>query len=544
MSIAYTVVYTVLATAAAVFVSLLFVHMLQLESYQGLMYLRWVSKHIGDEVFPITAASLVALMLRFGYAMLMYTYPVVSDISYYLADALYVLMLAVMAYSAMKKKNIKPLVYTGRIKRLLAVITVLVAVCSCSFFQPTKLFLEQSFGVFLFNNILRYLPGIMLPFFVFAAYLITYPIEESVKKWYFNDARRKLEADKKLIRIAITGSFGKTGTKYALKTLLSKQYNTLCTPGSYNTPMGVTRVVREQLNDEHEVFIAEMGARYKGDIKELCKLVRPQYGILTAIGKQHLETFGSLENIIRTKCELVDALSPDGCCFFNGDSLELRAAYSMATIEEKYLFGTEGDGLYMKASDITVSCEGSEFTLTASDGKSIVCHTQLLGKHNIVNLTGAAACAYRLGVDLDKIAEGISEAEPVEHRLQLKKGTINIIDDAFNSNPVGSKEALNVLSRFSGKRIIVTPGMVELGEEEDELNKAFGVHMASCVDIAIVIGKKHADPICEGLLKGGFNSESLVRVETLDEASLKLPQYTEPGCVVLFENDLPDNYKE
>lgn len=544
MSIVYTLIFTVLATSAATLVALSFVHMLQLESYQGLMYLKWVSKHIGDEVLPITAASLVALLLRFGYAMLMYSYPVISTISYYLADALYVLMLVALAYAAKKKKQIKPLVHTGRIKRLLVAMIVLTAACSCSVFQPTQMYLEQGFEAFLFSNILRYLPGIMLPLIVFIAYLVTYPIEESVKKWYFNDAKKKLAANEGLIKIAITGSFGKTGTKYALKTLLSKKYNTLFTPGSFNTPMGVTRVIREQLTDEYEAFIAEMGARYKGDIKELCELVSPQYGILTSIGKQHLETFGSYENIIKTKCELVDALSPDGCCFFNGDSPELRAVYEKISLKEKYLFGTEGEELYLKAADIRVSCEGSEFTLIAADGNEIKCSTQLLGKYNIVNLVGAAACAYKLGVDLEKIAQGISETEPVEHRLQLKRGQISIIDDAFNSNPVGSREALNVLSRFSGKRIIVTPGMVELGEEEDEINKAFGVYMANCVDIAIIIGKRHADPICEGLIEAGFDKACLIRVESLDEATLKLPQYTESGCVVLFENDLPDNYKE
>lgn len=544
MSIVYTLIFTALSTVAAVLVALSFVHMLQLESYQGMMYLKWVSKHIGDEVFPITAASLVALLLRFGYAMLMYSYSTISTISYYLADALYVLMLIVLAYAVKKKKQIKPLVFTGRIKRLLIVMAVLIAACGCSFFRPTQMYLEQGFSAFLISNILRYLPGIMLPLFVFAAYLITYPIEESVKKWYFNDAKKKLSASDKLIKIAITGSFGKTGTKYALKTFLSKKYKTLFTPGSFNTPMGVTRVVREQLTDEYEAFIAEMGARYKGDIKELCELVGPKYGILTSIGKQHLETFGSYENIIKTKCELVDALRPDGCCFFNGDSLELRAAYEQADLKEKYLFGTEGEGLYMKASAMNVTCDGSEFKLVTADGNEVSCSTRLLGKYNIVNLVGAAACAYRLGVDLDLIAQGISEAEPVEHRLQLKKGPVNIIDDAFNSNPVGSKEALNVLSSFPGKRIVVTPGMVELGDEEDEINKAFGMHMAHCVDIAIIIGKKHADPICEGLIEAGFDKANLIRVESLDEATLKLPQHTEANCVVLFENDLPDNYKE
>ena len=132
----------------------------------------------------------------------------------------------------------------------------------------------------------------------------------------------------------------------------------------------------------------------------------------------------------------------------------------------------------------------------------------------------------------------------MEHRLQLIPGAVTVIDDAFNANPVGAREALNVLASFPGRRICVTPGMVELGEEEAELNRAFGRHMAACTDIAIVIGKAHADPICEGILEAGFPETCLVRAASLAEATEKLPAYTEPGCVVLFENDLPDNYRE
>lgn len=198
----------------------------------------------------------------------------------------------------------------------------------------------------------------------------------------------------------------------------------------------------------------------------------------------------------------------------------------------------------MRAADIRTGPSGSEFALVAENGERVACKTQLLGKYNILNLTGAAALAYRLGMGMGEIAAAIAEAKPVEHRLQLIPGPVTVIDDAFNANPVGSREALNVLSMFEGRKIVVTPGMVELGSEEEELNYEFGRHMAACADIAVIIGKRHADPICEGLLDAHFDESCLVRADSLAEATELLKKYTEPGCVVLFENDLPDNFAE
>ena len=392
--------------------------------------------------------------------------------------------------------------------------------------------------------LVRYAPGALLPLFVLFVYGILYPLEEGIKRWYFNDAKKKLAAREHLVKIGITGSFGKTGTKYALESMLSKKYDVLITPGSYNTPMGVTRVIREQLKDAHEVFVAEMGARYKGDIKELCKLVKPQYGIITAVGKQHLETFGSVDKVIETKGELLRGLGEDGCCFLNGDDENCRRLFHESTLAEKYLYGTQGDELFMRAENIRTDAEGSTFALVAENGEKADCKTQLLGKHNILNMVGAAALAYRLGMGMEEVAQAIAQAKPVEHRLQLIPGPVTVIDDAFNANPVGSKEALNVLAMFPGKKIIITPGLVEQGSEEEQLNYEFGYHMAACSDIAIIIGKKHADPICEGLLDAHFPKDHLVRAESLAEATVLLKNYTEPGCVVLFENDLPDNFAE
>ena len=384
--------------AAVVAASVPLVHILQLESYQGKMYLKWLMKHIGSDFVPSFVAGVAALALRAGYVLIGGTNPLIGRICYYLADIVYIAMLAVIYFSYEKKPHVKPIAYTGRVKRLLAAEFILATLFSAMFFSPL---LWDKYGlawiVYMPPMIIRYLPGLILPLFVFICYIITYPIEEGVKQWYLNDAKRMLKEHEGLIRIGITGSYGKTGVKYALSEILSRKYNTLITPGSYNTPMGVTRTVREHLSDANEAFVAEMGARYVGDIKTLCKLVHPQYGIITAVGKQHLETFKSLDNIINTKAELISGLEEGGCCFLNGDDENCRRIYKeYASVRKLYLYGTEGDDLYMKAESIKVTSEGSTFDLVAEDGAKVSCTAQLLGRHNIVNLTAAASLAWGL----------------------------------------------------------------------------------------------------------------------------------------------------
>ncbi len=187
---------------------------------------------------------------------------------------------------------------------------------------------------------------------------------------------------------------------------------------------------------------------------------------------------------------------------------------------------------------------GSRFTLETREGEKVSCNTRLLGRHNILNITGAAALAYHMGMTLDEIAAGVAALEPVEHRLQLIPGPVNVIDDAFNANPEGTRHALDVLSAFPGPRIVVTPGMVELGDKEAEHNRAFGAYMAGRADIVLLVGRAHVEPIREGLLAAGFPEEQIHQMDSLTDATAVLPLYTRPGCTVLFENDLTDNYEE
>ena len=373
------------------------------------------------------------------------------------------------------------------------------------------------------------------------------PVENRINLGFYTSAQRKIKSRDDLRVVGITGSFGKTSTKFIVGTILSERFKVLNTPESYNTPMGLSKVINNELTNQHEVFVAEMGAKVIGEIRELAELAQPKIGILTSIGPVHIETFKNIDNIMKTKYELIEELPTDGVAVFNYDNEHIRKLADK-TFKEKLLYGFENtEKLDIYAEDIQVTEEGSTFTLKDKAGNEIRCTTKLLGKHNIYNLLAGACAAKILGLSFEEIARGISKVEPVEHRLNLIKAPngVIIIDDAFNSNPIGTKAALDVLGQFrDGKKIIVTPGMIELGDMEEEANREFGVNIGKVCDYAILVGEKRTRPIFEGLMESNFNRDNIMVVNNLSEATVQLGKISKPGDVVLFENDLPDNYSE
>lgn len=308
--------------------------------------------------------------------------------------------------------------------------------------------------------------------------------------------------------------------------------------------MGNVKTIREKLKPEHEVFISEMGARNRFDIQEICNFVNPQIGIITSIGPQHLETFKNIDNIVKTKSELIEGLPNDGVAFLPNDDSHCLKLYNKEK-RKKYIYGVNDKHADVYAKDIKLSSNGCEFIAVTKNGE-IKCVSKLLGEHNIQNILGCIGVAINLGLSNEEIEKGVAKIKPIEHRLQILDNSngITVIDDAFNSNPVGSKMALDVLKGFEGRKIIITPGMVELGKDEYKYNKEFGKHIASSVDIAILVGIKRSKAIVEGLKEEKFNDMNIFVVENLDEATKKLGEISKIGDVVLFENDLPDNYNE
>lgn len=382
--------------------------------------------------------------------------------------------------------------------------------------------------------------------FLFAANILLAPVEKSINKKYYNDAASRLASMPDLKIIGITGSYGKTTTKHYLHRILSEQFETLMTPGSYNTTLGVIRTVREMLKPYHEVFIVEMGAKQPGDIKEICDLVHPGSCIITAVGPQHLESFKTIENVQATKFELADALPPAGVAVINND-FEMIANRPVGNSRAiRYAVKNTAGADYV-AENIVYSPLGTEFDAVSTfDGHRIHLSTRLVGECNISNLLAAVAIARHMGVADEKIRYAVEKIEQVEHRLSIKRtpGGITIIDDAFNSNPVGSAMALDVLAAMTpGKRILITPGMIELGDKQYDLNFKFGEKAATSCDVAIVVGHYNRDAIVNGLRKGGMDEKAIRPADSFAEAQTILASIAAAGDTVLYENDLPDTFK-
>lgn len=445
----------------------------------------------------------------------------------------------------LRRKYKKPLVWTARARRIYAVALTLTLLtggaCALIFNDGGKA------AAALYSAAVALLGCYCAShIFMLAAVWLLSPVEKAINRRYYNDARDRLRSMPDLKIIGITGSYGKTSTKHYLHRILSEQFDTLMTPGSFNTTLGVVRTVREYLKPYNEVFICEMGAKNTGDIKEICDLVEPRIGIITAVGPQHLESFGTLENVCRTKFELADALPADGLAVVN-DDFEAAAARPVDNVScIRYALQNTAGARYT-ATDISYSSHGTTFTVTDLSGElpPLALQTALVGDCNISNLLAAVAVARHLGVADDKIAYAVSQIQPVEHRLSIKRtaGGVTILDDAFNSNPVGSAMAVEVLGKMPGRGIVVTPGMIELGDRTFELNARLGDHIARHADIAIIVGQYNRDAIAEGLRRSEMPEERVHLVDSFAEAQQLLGGMLRSGDIVLYENDLPDTFK-
>jgi len=427
----------------------------------------------------------------------------------------------------------KPLVYTPRVIRLL-VTTVLLFVICCGL---NRLFGNQ-LTLFIFVLIYTFILGPYLPVISNVA---NSPVEKAISNGFIRKAKKKLSECRNLTVIGVTGSYGKTSVKFFLNTLLSTKFEVLATPESYNTPMGVVKTINNFLKPTHDLFICEMGARNVGDIKELCDIVHPKHGIITSIGAQHLESFKTQENIVKTKFELADALPSDGYLFLNYDNEFITGHNSN---EKAVTYSAKGKGKY-NASEIKTSIKGTTFKVTAPDGGEEEFSMRLIGSHNVINVLGAISVANTLGIPLKDLKTGVRLLKPIEHRLNLiDKNGVTIIDDAYNSNPTGAKAALETLAMFEDStKILITPGMVELGEKEDELNGEFGKQAAQMADYIILVGEKQTEAIKKGVEETDFDMKKLIVADSFNDAMSRV--YSIPGeqhKVILLENDLPDNY--
>lgn len=522
-------------------------HMFQLNVYMNGEQKAWIRRNFRLQwilAFAMGLGLVRMLVVPAGSGVLTW----ISDILCWLTLTTIILVYRIMKEMHQKKK----LVFTPRVKRMVATIIIVSMILLILAFIISYRTIAVPAGFSAVSGMLVFLVGSQL-WMNMLARTINQPVEKAVNNHYINDAKRILRSVPDLTIIGVTGSYGKTSVKFFLQTLLQQKYSTLVTPESYNTPMGVVITIRKFLRPSHQIFVCEMGARYVGEIKEICDLVHPQHGIITSIGPQHLDTFGSLENIKKTKFELADALPEGGMLFLNGDNQyihEYLKANDRVVGKDKsgykditfYHSEKIGEGYY--ASDIAVSNLGTEFTVTAPDGETERFSMKLIGAHNVINVMGAIAVAHRFGISLNELRIPVRRLRPVKHRMEMKEnGNVTIIDDAFNSNPIGSKAAAETLALMDGTRILITPGMVELGEDEEEYNRKFGTYAADCCDYILLVGRKHTEPILEGALSKGFPEKKTAVFDKVEDAINYAYSIKEDGHkYILLENDLPDNY--
>lgn len=394
----------------------------------------------------------------------------------------------------------------------------------------------------------------LAPLWLVAGNMIMRPLESAFRRRYLRQAADILEAiDPKII--GITGSYGKTTTKNFLRDILSARFRAYATPKSYNTLMGISLAINRDLADDYrtEYFISEMGAYVEGEIERICQLTPPEIAIVTEVGPQHLERFGSLENVKRAKYEIIKNTPANGVAVFNWDNDYVRAmaetghpATILTVSRELTAEAARAAGISWLATQIRESLDGLAFIVEhLPSGELANIETAVVGEHNVTNLLLCIAVAYHEGIPLREIARRIRRLQPAESRLVLKTTTagITIINDAYSANPKGVVSALKVLGMHqTGARLLITPGMIELGAMQDEENRKLGLLAAQHATDIILVGKTQTAPIVEAIRSTSFDLSRLHVVATLKESVDWYQRNLGAGDAVLFLNDLPDTY--
>lgn len=522
------------------------IHIMQLNSYNLDQQIIWYKKNTKllamHYVLFFSTIILPLIMAIAAFDMR----KIVSLAGMLLLLILYPILLLIILIENLPRKQKKKLIFTNRIKRLIVINILVYGLWFLLSFRSGDILVIVLFA----------LMGVALcPLLNFISFLISLPIENALRHKFMNEARDILVKHDDLYVIGITGSFGKTSVKYYLNSLLKNKYSVCMTPESFNTPMGATLTIKNDLRNIDDIFICEMGARRIGDIKEICDIVSPSACIITDVGDMHLDTFKNIENVKNTKFELFDSVIGsdkviskfDKIILLNGDNELIRNKVSEYDISNKniYFYGLDSDNDFY-AKDISHNEDFMSFTLTSKNNlfSDVTFETRLLGKYSIKNLVASISFAMLLGVDEGSMKKTVANILPVPHRLQLLSNDKNnlIIDDAYNSNLNGAKNAVDALGTFKDYvKVIITPGMVELGDKQWYENNVFAEYASSLVDYAIVVGNTNRDALKKGFEKN-LNGENVILIDKVEEAIFYARNNISGKKVILLENDLSDNY--
>lgn len=516
-----------------------FARFFQIEEYQNERYARWLLRNPQRWGWQrVIAAWSLALIASFF---------LLDSTNEWLLLALHSVAALVALWPVPEREVKKKFVRTQRAIRLLLTSFAAYALVMLLVYA----LLGEAPGLTI-NYVITALVGVVLlliaPLFLVAGNVLAAPLEAGLRRVYLQRAKGVLRRLGPTV-IGITGSYGKTSTKHYLTHILNGRYTAVATPKSYNTLMGVSLAINTVLKETRSLdyFIVEMGAYIEGEIAEICRLARPEISIVTAVGPQHLERFGSIEAVTNAKYEIVAALPADGIAVLNGDDPRVRGMADRASVAQTVLVSQDqAAGARLTAQNVKESLDGLSFDVVDSQtGEERHFHAPVYGLHNVTNILLATAVARHLGLSLGEIAMRVAGLEPFEHRLQrrVQPGGLIVLDDAYSANPVGAQSALKVLGMHQdGKRVLITPGMVELGVLQEEENRKLGALAPDYATDIILVGEAQTRPIFEGVTSTDFEREHLQVCETHAEAVAWLRANVQAGDAVLFLNDLPDTY--
>lgn len=516
-----------------------FARFFQIEEYQNERYVRWLLRN----------------PRRWGWQRVIAAWSLALVASFFLLDTANEWLLlglhsaaALVAIWPVRDREVKKkFVRTQRALRLL-----LMAYAAYAVVMLIALTVLVGAALLAANYVITALVGVLLlllaPLFLVLGNILAVPLEAGLRRLYLQRAKGVLRRLDPTV-IGITGSYGKTSTKHFLTHILNGRYTAVATPKSYNTLMGVSLAINTVLKETRSLdyFIVEMGAYIEGEIAEICRLARPQISIVTAVGPQHLERFGSIEAVTNAKFEIVAALPSDGVAVLNGDDSRVRSMADRASVAQTVLV-SQNDAVAARfvAQNVEETLDGLSFdVIDTQTGDLRHFHTPVYGLHNVSNILLATAVASHLGLPLGEIAMRVAGLEPFEHRLQrrIQPGGLVVLDDAYSANPVGAQSALKVLSLHEGgKRVLITPGMVELGVLQDEENRKLGALAPEYATDILLVGEAQTRPIFEGVTSTEFDRDHLHVFDTHVEAVAWLRANVQSGDAVLFLNDLPDTY--
>jgi len=528
--------------AAAIFLALAFLvfararlltylHFFQQEEYDNPRFLRWIlSKRAFDQ-----RASL--LLLAVSVPLLVtteYLHQFVELVPIWLSFAAIGFIVIALREPDPRQHGKKRLAMTARAKRILWI-----ALAICALMAAALVYIHGQLPLWI-------LAVQALPLTLALSNLSLQPLEKTFQQRYWDEAHTKLAKLRPTV-IGITGSFGKTSVKHILGHLLDSQAATLITPGSINTPMGIARIIREQLGPQHRYFVCEMGAYGPGSIARLCRLAPPDMAVITAVGRAHYERFRSLDTVAAAKFELAEAASErNGKLIVAADVLQYPAARNFHETHKDAVIVIGGTDGAMRISNARQERTGIVFD-GAWQGRTYTFRAPLFGLHHCGNVALAFATACMLGCKPEDLIASLVNLPQVKHRLEVTQapGSWTVVDDAYNSNPVGfaaALELLDVLQNQGGKRILITPGMVELGAAHDEEHAKIGTLAARHVDVLLPVIPERINTLVENFRTHAPNA-TIVPCRTFAEARAWLDANGTAQDVVLIENDLPDIYE-